>query len=321
MSEKSNKQERLALTALMLAALIWGSGFVATRLVMDAGFGIAWILIGRFFPITLLFAAIFHKDIRWVRQDLLWGGLAGFILFCGFALQILALEFTSPARDAFITATYVVIVPFISWLISKRRPGWPVFLSALLCLLGIGLLSFAGSTAAGSISGDLLTLLCAICFAGHFVLLERLVQQLALGQLLFMQMTVITLCSCLLLPFSRYNHLPAAGQPSAWLIGLTTLLYLALICTGLAYAIQTGAQKYTSSAKAALVLAAEALWGSLFSVLFAYEKVSWRLALGGFLIISAIVLSELPNLKKKAVTWTNSIRRPENGKNHLTRQR
>ncbi len=306
MSGKEQKHEKIALSALLLAAVIWGSGFVATRLALDAGFGIAWIMLSRFLGTSIIFAFIFKKDLTFKRQELLLGGLTGFILFVAFSLQILGLQFTTPARNAFITATYVVLVPFLSWLISKQRPSWHVFSSAFFCLGGIGILSMNGAAGSGSIWGDFLTLLAAISFAAHFITLENAVHKMSLGRLLFLQMAVVSLCSTIFLPFDRYNQLPASGPGNSWLVGLAAIVYMTLFCSGLAYVIQTSAQKYTSSAKAALILSAEALWGSLFSILFGYEAVSWRLVLGGILIITAVILTELPALNRQNKLTTQS---------------
>ncbi|MDW7656676.1 MAG: DMT family transporter [Bacillota bacterium] len=295
MSEAKRSHESLAVLAMMVSAAIWGSGFIATRMVIDAGFSTAWILIGRFSIATILFGVIFFRElIRMTRKELLIGTMVGFLLFLGFLFQTFGMRLTTPARSAFITSIYVVIVPFMGWLIARRRPSWHLFAGAAICLIGIGLLSFSGSAQSGTLAGDGLTLLCAVSFAAHFIALEWAVHKVSIGRLLFLQMAVTTLCSLILLPLdSGQQLLPETGS-TAWLTGLIALLYLALFSSGLAYAIQTTAQKYTSSAKAAIVLSAEALWGSLFSIVFRFETITLRLILGGLLIFAAILLVELP---------------------------
>jgi drug/metabolite transporter (DMT)-like permease len=293
--QQSDRHEHLAILAMMVSAAIWGSGFIATRMAIDAGFGAAWILIGRFSIATLVFGILFRREVkRASRRDLLVGLPVGLFLFLGFWFQTLGLGRTTPARNAFITATYVVIVPLLGWLLTRRRPAWRIFVGAVASLSGIALLSLGGQTSTGTWVGDGLTLLCAVCFAVHFIALEWAVHRIGVGLLLVVQMAVTTLCALLLLPQGgAQTALPAFASPD-WLTGAGALLYLAIFSSGLAYAIQTTAQKYTTSAKAAIVLAAEALWGSVFSLLLGYEPLTSRLVVGGLIITFSILLVEWP---------------------------
>ncbi len=286
-------QEKLALAAMTLSAAIWGSGFIVTRVAIDAGFGTGWILFGRFMVTTVFFALLFLRDLlRMTRRAFGAGLLAGILLFFGFMFQTFGLARTTPARNAFITATYVVIVPLLGWLLTRRRPSGKVFAGALLSLAGIALLSWGAGGEGGSLAGDLLTFLCAVSFAAHFIVLEWAVRRAKASQLLFLQMAVTTVLSS----FMLLSHpagtaaLPVAGSAD-WTRGLLALAYLAVFSSGVAYAIQTIAQKHTASSRAAIVLAAEALWGSLFSVLFRFEPLTWRLAAGGLLIFVSILLA------------------------------
>jgi len=286
-------QEKLSLTAMTFSAAIWGSGFIITRVAIDAGFSAGWILFGRFMVTTALFAVIFLRDLLRLTWRALWAGLlTGALLFFGFLFQTLGLALTTPGRNAFITATYVVIVPMLGWMLTRRRPSGRVFAGALLSLAGIALLSWGAIGEGGSLAGDLLTLMCAISFAAHFIALEWAVRRAKASQLLFLQMAVTTLLSSLLLLSSPAGAatLPVAGTAD-WTRGLLALAYLAVFSSGVAYAIQTVAQKHTSSSRAAIVLAAEALWGSLFSVLFGFETLTWRLAAGGLIIFVSILLA------------------------------
>lgn len=300
MIQTNRMREQLAIFAMFISAAIWGSGFIVTRIAINVGFSTSFILAGRFSIATLLFAIIFRKSIkRMDRRAFLTGLPVGLLLFFGFLFQTLGLNLTTPSRNAFITAVYVVIVPFLGWLIWKRRPAWYLFTGAVTSMIGIALLSLDGSSG-GSLTGDLLTLLCALCFAAHFLALEWAVHRMEIGQLLFMQMAVTTICSLIMLILHPDGLLTAGKSASDtnWLIGLTALLYLAVFSSGIAYAIQTTAQKYTSSSKAAIILAAESLWGSLFSLLFGFEPFTFRLLAGGLIIFASILLVELPTWRR-----------------------
>ncbi len=295
MNSFKNKSEQWAILAMMFAAAIWGSGFIITRIALDAGFTTAQILFYRFALAAVFFGLVFYRRIRRItKRDLLVGLPAGLLLFFGFTAQTMGLRQTSPARNAFITATYVVIVPFLGWLITRRKPGLKIFVGACCSLLGIGILSFDGSSGTVLTVGDGLTLICAFCYAAHFLVLEWAVRKIDTQILLFMQMAVTTVCSLAILPFDGGFQLVQGAAAVDSKAGIAAVLYLALFSSGLAYFIQTSAQKYTTSSKAAIVLAAEALWGSLFSLLFGFEPLTLRLVVGGLLIFSSILIVEWP---------------------------
>ena len=301
MHHEQKRKEQLAIAAMTLAAMIWGSAFIVVRIALNAGLSTSQILFFRFGLTTVVFSVLFHKDLARInRTDLLYGLSTGIILFLGFWTQTLALRQTTPARNAFITSTYVVIVPLLGWLILRQKPGLRVILGACLSLAGIGLLSLDGAGGSGVNGGDLLTLICAICFAGHFLMLEWSVHRVKTNTLLFLQMAATTACSLLILPFDRLfdaKAVPLTGIDMPWTTGVLAILYLAIFSSGVAYFIQTTAQKHTTSAKAAIVLAAEALWGSFFSLLFGFETLTLRLAVGGLIIFLSILLVEWPGRK------------------------
>ena len=110
---------------------------------------------------ALVFALVKWRDLRDLSTKELRGGFfAGLFLFLGFALQTFGLEDTTPARNAFFTATSILLVPFFTWLIFKERPPLRIFLAALLCFPGVLILSLDGATLRLSLSrGDILTLL------------------------------------------------------------------------------------------------------------------------------------------------------------------
>ncbi|MEA4887861.1 MAG: DMT family transporter [Clostridiaceae bacterium] len=298
MNSFKNKSEQWAILAMTIAAAIWGSGFIVTRIALDAGFTTAQILFYRFALAAVFFGLVFYRHIRRItKRDLAAGLPAGLLLFFGFMTQTIGLRQTSPARNAFITATYVVIVPFLGWLITRRKPGLKIFGGACCSLLGIGILSFDGSSGALLTVGDGLTLICALCFAAHFLVLEWAVRKIDTQILLFLQMAVTTVCSLIILPFDGGFRLVQGAAAGDWKAGAAAVLYLALFSSGLAYFIQTSAQKYTTSSKAAIVLAAEALWGSLFSLLFGFEPLTPRLVVGGLLIFASILIVEWPAKK------------------------
>lgn len=229
------------------------------------------------------------------RQDLLYGGVAGAILFFAFYLQIYGQARTTVSNSAFLTATNVVMVPFLVWAATKKRPAGRTFLLAFATLVGIGLLTLNLQQSARLGYGDGLILLCAFFFALHICYLSRAVAGRDAMLITLVQITTAAVISLLVLLLFDHNSLARADLAR----GFPPTLYLGLMSTCLCYLLQTWAQKYADAAKAGILLSTEGLFGALFSVLLGFEPLGWRLAAGGLVIFLSVVLMELPARAKR----------------------
>lgn len=281
--------------ALLITAIIWGSGFVASAVALDH-YTPYQILAGRFLLGALLLGLVFAKKMKTIRMKTVWKGVAlGFILYIAFALQTVGLQYTTPSKNAFLTAVNVVIVPFLGFLIYKRKIDWYELFGAVLALMGVALLSLQLSMEVNI--GDLLTLCCALGFAFHIFYTARFVKEEDPIVLTIVQMTAASVIgSVVVLARGETNF---SLDPN----GALPLIYLAVFSTTLAFLLQTIAQKFISETKAAIILATESFWGMVFSVIILSEVMTLRMLLGAFFILFAILLSEtkLGFLKKKQV--------------------
>lgn len=148
---------------LAITALMWGSGFVG--MAVGLKYWTVFQLMGlRFTLATVLLCLIFHKKLRLINKTVLWkGAVLGAILFAAFAVQTYGLLYTTPAKNAFLTAINVLIVPVLAYLIYKRRFDRYEVIAAVLALAGIGFLSLTSSFTMNI--GDMLSILCAVLFA------------------------------------------------------------------------------------------------------------------------------------------------------------
>lgn len=161
--------------ALLVTAIIWGSGFVASAVALEH-YTPYQILAARFFIGALLLGVVFAKKLKGIRKStLLKGAALGFFLYVAFALQTVGLQYTTPSKNAFLTAVNVVIVPFLGWLIYKRKIDWYELSGAVLALIGVALLSLQFSAEVNV--GDVLTLFCAVGFAFHIFFTARFVKE------------------------------------------------------------------------------------------------------------------------------------------------
>lgn len=283
----------LADFSLLVVAMFWGLSFVAMKDALDT-FPTFWLLVLRFTAAAVLMALVFYrKMVSITLADLKSGAVVGFFLFLGYATQTLGLNYTTPGKQAFLTSTYVVIVPFLSWGIRRVFPGVTSFVASLVCLAGMALLTLQESASIGT--GDTLTFVCALFFAFHIIVIEYYVADRDPLILTTLQIAMVALLS-----------LPAALAFETWPgfhggSGLWSIAYTVVMCTVVAFAVQNLAQKYTPSTHAAILLSLESVFGAFAGVYFMNEVFTPRMIVGCALIFAAVLLTVAgPSLLRSA---------------------
>lgn len=284
--------------SLLIVAVIWGTGFIASQMAIDSGMRFGQILLLRFSLATVLVAIPFRRELKhFSKEELRFGGLAGLFLFLSFYTQTAGLNFTTPSNNAFLTSSNVVMVPFLSWFIFCKRPPARLIVCAALCFGGMAVLSLQPGQGFVLNVGDLLTLLCAFLFACHIISVGVGATRMRYQKLFFLQMLTAAFLS--LVCFLAFD----AGRtiPGALAAGLPAALYLGVFSTCISFFLQTKAQEKVSPSKTAIILSTESLFGSLFSILLGYELPTWNLLTGGLLIVASVLLTELrrPLLRQK----------------------
>jgi len=270
---------------LLLVAVIWGTGFVAGAVSLES-LSPYQVMAIRFMIAALLMSIIFRKTFRTLNLSAIRAGIVlGVVLYLAFTLQTIGLQYTTPSKNAFLTAVNVVIVPFIGYLLYRRKPDKHGAIGAALTVAGIGVLSFDANLIPNI--GDAMTLLCAVGFAFHIFFTFEFVKKHSPVALTLIQMIVAALLSLIAVALQG-EKLELHGDAG----GLLTAAYLGVFSTTIAFLLQTIAQKYTTETKAAIILSTEALFGTLFSVIFLHEAFTLRLAAGSFLIMAGILTAE-----------------------------
>lgn len=276
--------QKLARPLIVLATLIWGSTFVIMKNTLDS-VPTFYLLAFRFTVAAVILGLVFWKKWRLLDKSYLMGGcVMGAFLFAAYSVQTIGLTGTTPGKNAFLTAVYCVIVPFLYWLITKRAPDKFNVAAALLCITGVGLVSL---TADLSITwGDGLTLIGGVIYACHIIAVAKFAQGKDVFLLTTVQFAVTALLSW---GFAAvFEDFPTAVSGGA----MGSLLYLAVGATAGALLFQNVGQKYTPPATAAVLLALEAPFGIIFSILFDSERPTIQMAMGFVLIFVAIICSE-----------------------------
>lgn len=280
---------------LSITAIIWGSGFVASAISLEY-LTPYQVLAGRFTVGVIILSVIFSKQLKNLNRTILAKGtIIGVFLYVAFLLQTIGLQYTTASKNAFITAVNVVIVPFIAYLLYKRKVDKYEFIGAFLAIIGIGVLSLQLSSAINL--GDLLTLGCAFGFAFHIYYTARFAKDEDPILLTLIQMVVAAVLAWLVVIITGDTAFSMQFE------GISSMLYLGIFSTTIAFLFQTIAQKYTSETKAAIILSTESFWGMVFSVIILSEALTGRMVIGAILILVAILLSEtkLSFLKQKDI--------------------
>lgn len=276
---------------LLTVALIWGAGFIVTNLALHSGIPVTLLLTVRFLLPAGVMAVLFRRELASVSlRDLRFGVGAGVILFVAFLSQTWAMRFTTPANCAFLTATNVIMVPFISWLVFRQKPGVRAFVLAFTCCVGAAILSYSPGMGISFHLGDWLSLLCAFCFACHIAYLGLSSDGIrSAAALNFLQLATAGVLSAAAYAFTERQLFSA----ESFLTGLPYLLYLGLFSTGLCFFLQSWSQRRVPPARTAVILSCEGLFGSLFSVLLGYDKPTLNFAAGGTIILLSVVLLQV----------------------------
>lgn len=278
------------LILLFTVAIVWGFGFVFTKMVLEC-FSPALLNLLRFtVSAVVLFILFFKKIIALKPKDWAIGALTSLFMTLGFAFQTYGINSTSPSNAALLTGLNLVMVPFFAWIFYKKRPPIKAFVVAILAFVSISFLSIKGLSTINI--GDLLCFLCAISFAIHFIVLSKTSLLIDPSALAFLQMFFAAVFFAVVGFVFDYKAMVTFTFNNKLIF---PLISLCLLSTCYAYIIQTRAQRIVAPSKVSLIMSTESLLGTFFSVLLGFEKLTWYLAVAGFGVALALIISEWPS--------------------------
>lgn len=276
---------------LLLVGIFWGLGFVFVKIGLNEGINPLYLLMIRFIgTFAILFLIYKNKAIKIKKRELKGGIVLGIIQFLAYIFQTYGAELTSAGKNAFFTAINVVLVPYIFWVLHKKRPQNLAFFASLICLIGVGIMSFDSNFNLTNINlGDILTIISAIFFASHIVLTGYFTEKIEASKLMIMQMFIAGILFTISLFFTNAKNEIKILEGMA----LISVIYLLVFSTTIPIFLQTYCQKYTTSTKASLLLSTESLFAPLFAYFMLGEILSIRTVIGALLILIAVLVSEL----------------------------
>ncbi len=290
------KKQLSGVIALSGATVIWGSAFIAQSVGMDKIGPFTFQAVRCFLAVVFLFpaSALFSKGKPFWKSwadPALWrsGVICGLALFAASSLQQIGLVYTDAGKAGFLTAMYIVFVPFLG-LFLGQRPGRNALLSLIPAIVGLYLLSC--TSVSGINKGDVLLLLCAVAFSVQILLIDRHCAGLDGLKLNCIQALVAAVLS---VPWALLTETVDASRiASCWL----PLGYAGVLSMGVAYTLQIVGQKRVSPSAAALLMSLESVFAALFGWLLLHETMTKAELLGCVLVFAAVVISQLPEKKE-----------------------
>ena len=282
----SEWMKKLAKPMLFSAAFIWGSSFFIMKNTLDV-MPTFYLLALRFTAGAVLLSLFFWRKWKQMRRDYLWrGAIIGGCLFLAYSVQTFGLAGTTPSKNAFLTAVYCVMVPFLYWLVARRRPDRYNIAAALLCITGVGLVSLTDRLTVTW--GDWLTLLCAVFYAAHIVAVAKVSPGHDIYLLTIFQFAFAALYAWICGLFTEEFPAAALTRPDV----LLSMAYLCVMATTVALLFQNVGQVWSDPVSASVILSLESVFGVLCSVIFYHDPVTPRLLAGFGLIFLAVLCSE-----------------------------
>lgn len=306
MTDLRTRQHNIALIMLSVTAVVWGAGFLLSNALLAHGFSSVPLTLNalRFGIAAIILLAVFGRKIKLNKQLLFYGAIGGLFLFFGFALQLVALNYTTPASCGFFTASYTLFVPLIVWIFFKKRPTWVVSLGILSALAGLVVLNVPVSSVPkgeNELLGNFLALGGSLFFALQIIwadhaLKEKNADSLGMTVVQVAVCAILFVISALIFDIGKYKTLEIDWGACWWPLSIVVLMG-----TAFAYFSQTFAQNHLSSTETSIIIACESPVGAVISVAVGADKFSWQLCVGGLLVLLAVFLVEiLPGILEKS---------------------
>lgn len=274
-------------TALFLTAMLWGTTFAIGKLAAEV-YSATFIIALRFTvaSLVLIIATLPLRNML-DRQYLIDGFWMGVTLFLSYLFQVVGLTLdTSPGKSAFLCTTYCVMIPFLHWFVTKRKPRLLHIACVFLCLTGVGVLSLQGGMAMSK--GDIMTVLSGVPCAVNMVISSVICRDRDRNPLLLTTIELFVVMVCAWICVFASNGLPAMLYSEATL----GIVYLGVVATALCLFLQSYGLKHTEASIGGMIISLESVFGVIFSILIYGEHVTPRMWLGFAIIFAAILLSQ-----------------------------
>ncbi len=289
-------KERQAFTLLFLAPVIWGITFSFQSEVSGVlgtfTFNGIRNLIGFIVLLPLIINNIKKNDKIYFAKLLKGGALCGLCLATASAFQQFGIGTSTAGKAGFITSLYTLFVPILS-IFSGRKVQKKIWLCVLLAIVGAYMLCITGES--GITHGDILILICALSFAIHILVIDKVGKDLEGIDLAAIQFLFAGIINMVIAVFTESIKIEPI-MDSAFAI-----FYSGALSCGVGYTLQMVGQKYVAPVKATLVLSLESVFAAIGGALILKETMNLKQITGCAFVFTAVILSQIEFDKHKAI--------------------
>lgn len=284
---KNNKNEKLKMASsvtLAIVALVWGTTFAVLKDTLSIVQPFSLMMFRFGFSALLLFVIYIGKIKKAKMKDIKNGSIIGIFMFLAFYFMIISIKNTTASKVSFIIGAYVLIVPFLAWIINKKRPDKYAVIGAFLATVGLGFLTIEKGVDFNI--WDMVAGCCSFFFAAHMIAIEKYGRDS--DPILITVIQFIVTAGIFIILVGYFEGYDFSILPKIkWTLG-----YLVVISTVISFAIQTIAQRYISSTSTALILTLQSVFGAIFAVWYLNERMTFQMGIGCMLVFVAIVTQE-----------------------------
>jgi len=280
MSSQHALKMKIAPWALLAVSASWGMAFVVMKDAIERQ-SVNNFLFSRFMLAVLVMLALKPSVVKKFDRDLvITASSAGVFLGLGYIFQTLGLARTGAAITGFVTGLYVVITPLLAYFFLKEKLNKLIWGCVFLATIGLGLLSIRGFSVG---IGEMLVLASAFFFGAHIIALGKW----SSGRDVY-AMTVVQLAMCALL--SGIASIPegysAPPDTGVWAV----VIFTAVVCTAVAFVVQTWSQAHMTTTKVAVILTMEVVFAAVFAMIFGGERLTLQATIGGMLVLLSMFI-------------------------------
>lgn len=278
-------RELIASVVLGVVALVWGTTYAVIKDTLSVVEPYSLMMM-RFSFSAIILSGIYFKKLRKLSwDDIKRGSIIGIFMFLAFYFLIISIRFTTASKFSFIIGAYVLIVPFLSYGLGRRKLNRNEVIGAIVATIGLGFLTIERGVSFNL--WDLVAGCCSFFFAAHMVAIEKYSGKSDAIALTIIQFIVTALIFIVLTGVKEGYNFSVLPQIK-WTLG-----YLVIVSTVIPFAIQNIVQRYISATATALILTLQSAFGSIFAVYYLDERMSLQMILGCILIFVAIVLQQI----------------------------
>ncbi|MFW9820723.1 MAG: DMT family transporter [Candidatus Thorarchaeota archaeon] len=282
----SNNRSLIAIFLLILTTVLWGTSFIITKNIIE-DVPIFLYLGLRFLIAFFGFIPFFPHFKNLNKRVFLMGLITGLLYFFGIIFQTYGLQTTTAGKTGFITGLSTIIVPFLTWILYKKRIHLRIWFAVILSTIGMAFLLLEG--ASGFIIGDLLVLICAFFFAFYIVLNDKYVRLIDVYLYSIIQVLVISISSFFSSLILREPYVLLSYSLPFWII----LIYMGIAVMTLTVLFQNWSQQYQGPTTTAIIFTLEPVFAALFGFLIGDEILLLFAWIGCGLIFGAILITVL----------------------------